>query len=76
MSVFAKIQEARRRRLAIRDLRGLSPQILSDIGIEPDQIDNAVSEAIRSNRAARRSPAFAAPLHGSGAWPYPWRRAG
>lgn len=78
MSILANILEARRRRQTISDLRAMSPEILLDIGIEPDRIDAVVSEAVRSRRAQRpphlNAPAFAAPGLSNGVWPYVWRR--
>jgi uncharacterized protein YjiS (DUF1127 family) len=78
MSILANILEARRRRQTISDLRAMSPEILLDIGIEPDRIDAVVSEAVRSRRAQRppqlNAPTFSAPGLSNGAWPYVWRR--
>ena len=75
MSILARILEARRRRQTVRDLRAMSPQILLDIGIEPDRIDSSVADAMRRHPVARsQRPAFASPDLSNGAWPYPARR--
>jgi uncharacterized protein YjiS (DUF1127 family) len=80
MTIFSQIRAARRRRLAIRDLKALSAGTLLDIGIEPGRIDAVVSEAFRDHPAPRTErshpAAFARPGISNGAWPYPWRRAG
>ncbi len=79
MSILAKISEARRRRQAVRDLKMLSPEILLDIGIEPDRIDAVVSEVIREHSAPKTRPTarWTPPaVSAHGAWPYPSRRAG
>lgn len=80
MNTLARFFEARRRRLAVRDLRALPPNILLDIGIEPGRIDSVVAEAMDSQREAKPTrqctPRFAAPGLSRNAWPYPWRRTG
>jgi hypothetical protein len=81
MTIFSQIRAARRRRLAIRDLRALSAETLLDIGIEPDRIGTVVSAVMekQANRARSGRP-HASPFGnanlGGGDWPYPWRRAG
>jgi len=39
MRFISEMRKARRRREAAHDLRGLSPDLLADIGIEPDQVE-------------------------------------
>ncbi len=76
MNPLSKFLETRRRRAAIHDLRALPPELLLDIGIEPDQI-GAVASGPFNKRAARmpsgEAPAFATPGLSNSAWPYPGR---
>ncbi len=81
MHIIENIREAHRRRQAARDLRALSPDVLRDIGIEPDRIDAAVSQMLAAKPAVRTAAsALPAALHAKtaviagGAWPYTWRR--
>jgi uncharacterized protein YjiS (DUF1127 family) len=88
MSIFAKLRQAHQKRQAIRQLRELDPYVLRDIGIEPGQIEEAVSGTL----AARNLPQAASPLRqvpkpapdavlykasafAKGEWPYSHRRA-
>jgi uncharacterized protein YjiS (DUF1127 family) len=88
MSIFAKLREAHQRRQAIRQLRELDPYVLRDIGIEPGQIEEAVSGKIAArNRAEAAQPLREAPkpapdailykasVFANGEWPYSHRRA-
>ncbi len=43
MTIIERLRQAQRRRQAARQLRALPPELLSDIGIEPDRIDEAVA---------------------------------
>jgi uncharacterized protein YjiS (DUF1127 family) len=78
MSILSRIHEARVRRLARRDLKALSPELLRDIGIEPEGIDEAVTQVMaakaRNARSHHRAPAT--PGFSNGDWPYRWGRAG
>ncbi len=79
MNPLSKFLEWRRRRMAVRDLRALPPELLLDIGIEPDQV-GAVALAAFNNRGARMpsrfdAPAFATPGLSNSAWPYPSRQS-
>ena len=73
MNPFSMFLEGRRQRLSARDLKAMPPELLLDIGIEPDQIDAVLSRARRAGPKAFRSyaPAFAAPGLSNSAWPYP-----
>lgn len=51
MNVIQDVLRARKRRLAMRDLRSLSSHQLRDIGIEPGGIEAAVSKML-ADRAA------------------------
>lgn len=63
MRFIEKWRDARRRRLAARELRALGPEILGDIGVEPDRIREtvsgmlAVSETAASKSASSRHSA-------------------
>ena len=74
MSPISKFFEARRRRLAIRDLKALPPEVLRDIGIEPDRIAT-VAAASSGDKGPRKPPPLRGPAFADSAWPYPWRRA-
>jgi uncharacterized protein YjiS (DUF1127 family) len=63
MTILAKIRRAIRRRQATRQLRALPPEILRDIGIEPDGIPETVSgmlNAQEQGEAKARAPRPAA----------------
>lgn len=88
MSIFAKLRQAHQRRQAIRQLRQMDAHVLRDIGIEPGQIEEAVSGKIAArNRAEATQPLREAPkpvpdailykasVFAKGEWPYPHRRA-
>jgi uncharacterized protein YjiS (DUF1127 family) len=79
MSILARFSEARRRRLAVQDLKALPAETLLDIGIEPDRVEAAVSDVFESHArgsAGGNPTAFSGPSGSNGAWPYTWRRAG
>jgi len=79
MSILSRFAEARRKRLAVQDLKALPPETLLDIGIEPDRVHAFVSEAFENPARASAGghpPAFPGPSASNGAWPYSWRRAG
>ncbi|WP_026379532.1 DUF1127 domain-containing protein [Afifella pfennigii] len=44
MQFIQNMMRARRRRKAAQELRGLSPEILRDIGIEPDQVGRVAAD--------------------------------
>jgi len=69
MSILASILETRRRRQAIRDLRAMPSELLLDIGIEPDQIEKAVS-ALGRPTSRPAGPAHAAASLSRTPWPY------
>ena len=77
MNIFAKLRRAQRRRDAVRQLRALPPELLSDIGIEPDQIDEAVASIAAGAPPAAGGTASSveAPVFTHGDWPYSSRRA-
>jgi uncharacterized protein YjiS (DUF1127 family) len=77
MNPLSRIFGGRRRRLGIRDLRALPPELLLDIGVEPDRIGAVMLQARRAAPKARRAkaPDFALPGLSNSAWPYPWRGA-
>jgi uncharacterized protein YjiS (DUF1127 family) len=89
MNILAKLHQARRRRQAVRQLRAMEAYVLRDIGIEPGQIEEAVSgmltaesetEAKRPAPTLVRKPApdalaFKAGGFAKADWPYPRRRA-
>jgi uncharacterized protein YjiS (DUF1127 family) len=84
MNILANVLRARRRRLAASQLRALPPHLLSDIGVEPDRIDETVSQILAA-QAAAEAPAIRpaseplafkpAALSHTGDWPYSSRRA-
>ena len=52
------LRDARDRRCTVRELRRLSPALLADIGIEPEDIEQVVGASLASQRrrAAMRNP--------------------
>jgi uncharacterized protein YjiS (DUF1127 family) len=52
MTILAKLRRAIRRRQAVRQLRALPPEILSDIGVEPDRIYEAVTGMLNASGQA------------------------
>ncbi|MCY4453573.1 MAG: DUF1127 domain-containing protein [Immundisolibacterales bacterium] len=54
------LRDARDRRCTVRELRRLSPALLADIGIEPEDIEQMVGASLASqrhrHRAAMRNP--------------------
>jgi uncharacterized protein YjiS (DUF1127 family) len=82
MSILARIREARVRRTTTRELRAMPPELLRDIGIEPDNIESAVTGVIAQRSATRphargfHDRPLTGPSVSNGAWPYPWRHAG
>lgn len=85
MSIIAKLRLAHRRRKAARELRAMDPHVLRDIGVEPGQIDAAVSGLLGKAEAQRPAPepyrkpqpdaiAFKASVFSKVDWPYDHRR--
>jgi uncharacterized protein YjiS (DUF1127 family) len=86
MSIIAKLRLAYRRRKAARELRAMEPHVLRDIGIEPGQIDAAVSGLLGEAETPRSVPepyrrpqpdaiAFKSAVFSKVDWPYDHRRA-
>jgi len=77
MNPISKFFEARRRRLGIHDLKALPPELLRDIGIEPDRIHAIVAGVQKEKRTATRRavPHVAGPGLSNSTWPYPCQRA-
>ena len=84
MNILANILRARRRRLAASQLRALPRHLLSDIGVEPDRIDETVSQILAAQAAAQAPaegpaseplPLKPAAFSHTGDWPYSSRRA-
>ncbi|MBZ8135205.1 DUF1127 domain-containing protein [Afifella sp. IM 167] len=53
MRFISEMRKARRRRQAAHDLRGLSPDLLADIGIEPDHVDEAAQAMAAGGTSGR-----------------------
>ena len=51
MNILASLRQAHRRRQAVRQLRSLPPELLGDIGIEPGQIHEVVSDMLTKVRS-------------------------
>lgn len=76
MTILARIRQAQRRRQAARELRALPPELLNDIGIEPDRIDEAVASIeARAPRAIGAEAPLTTPVASRGDWPYSTRPA-
>lgn len=78
MSILTRFAEARRKRLAVHDLKALPPETQLDIGIEPGRVHAFVSEAFENPARASaggHATTFSGPSVSNGAWPYSWRRA-
>jgi uncharacterized protein YjiS (DUF1127 family) len=67
MTILAKFRQAVRRRQAVRQLRALPPEILTDIGIEPDRIHEAVTGMLKASGQAEER----AQVPRSAAYPQP-----
>jgi uncharacterized protein YjiS (DUF1127 family) len=76
MNILANLIQANRRRLAARQLRALSPRLLRDIGVEPDRIDETVTQMLAAQAHSQaKSPRPPAVFSHTGDWPYSTRRA-
>lgn len=77
MRFIEKLRDARRRQLAARDLRALGPEILGDIGVEPDRIRETVSGMLAASKAAEGQTASQrpAPQEAASVWPESARTA-
>ena len=69
MRFIEKWRDARRRRLAARELRALGPEILGDIGVEPDRIRETVSGMLAASETAESKSASSREFRSAAASP-------